>query len=54
MNQRKLGRYGPAVSAAGLGCMGMSTFYAGRDDEESVKTLHRAVGWVSHCSTLLT
>ena len=43
MNQRKLGRYGPAVSAVGLGCMGMSTFYAGRDDQESVKTLHRAV-----------
>jgi aryl-alcohol dehydrogenase-like predicted oxidoreductase len=43
MKTRKLGARGPEVSAIGLGCMGMSEFYAGRDEAESLATLDRAL-----------
>ena len=42
MNKRTLGSE-LEVSEIGLGCMGMSAFYSGRDDEESLKTIHRAL-----------
>jgi aryl-alcohol dehydrogenase-like predicted oxidoreductase len=42
MQIRKLGSQGLMASQLGLGCMGMSEFYGVRDDEESIKTLHRA------------
>ncbi|MDQ3631607.1 MAG: aldo/keto reductase, partial [Actinomycetota bacterium] len=44
MKTRTLGPDGPTVSALGLGCMGMSDFYGGRDDTESLRTLDRALG----------
>lgn len=43
METRKLGTQGLAVPALGLGCMGMSEFYSGRDEAESVATIHRAL-----------
>ena len=42
MIERKLGRGGLSVSAMGLGCMGMSEFYAPSqmDDAESIRVIH--------------
>ena len=42
MEKRTLGQ-GLEVSAMGLGCMGMSDFYGGRDDVEATATIHRAL-----------
>ncbi|MEM9008786.1 MAG: aldo/keto reductase [Cyanobacteria bacterium P01_F01_bin.86] len=42
MKTRKLGPE-LEVSAMGLGCMGMSEFYSGRDETEAIATLHRAL-----------
>ena len=43
MQTTSLGTQGLVVSRQGLGCMGMSDFYAGRDDAESIATIHRAL-----------
>jgi aryl-alcohol dehydrogenase-like predicted oxidoreductase len=42
MKTRKLGN-DLTVSAVGLGCMGMSFAYGASDENESIRTLHRAV-----------
>ena len=46
MQQRRLGKVGPEVSAIGLGLMGMSQSYGTadeRDERESIATIHRAI-----------
>lgn len=43
MQKRKLGRAGLEVSALGLGCMGMSEFYGGSDEQQSIATIERAL-----------
>lgn len=40
---RRLGKFGPTISALGLGCMGMSAFYGEPNDTESIATIHRAL-----------
>lgn len=43
MKYRKFGKTDEKLSAVGLGCMGMSFAYGPKDDDESVKTLNRAL-----------
>lgn len=43
MTTRKLGAQGPATSAIGLGCMGMSGMYGPADRAESIATIHAAL-----------
>src|SRR5437660_11446170 len=43
MHRRKLGKTGLEVAAVGLGCMGMSQSYGAGDDNESIRTLNRAL-----------
>jgi aryl-alcohol dehydrogenase-like predicted oxidoreductase len=43
MQKRELGKSGITVAEIGFGCMGMSEFYGPSDDEQSLRTLARAV-----------
>jgi aryl-alcohol dehydrogenase-like predicted oxidoreductase len=43
MKTRKLGQQGLEASAEGLGCMGMSEFYGQADEDEAIRTIHRAL-----------
>ena len=43
MRKVKLGSQGLNVSKIGLGCMGMSDFYAGRSEEGAIATINKAL-----------
>jgi aryl-alcohol dehydrogenase-like predicted oxidoreductase len=42
MKNKPLGSQGITASELGLGCMGMSDFYGGRNDDESIKVIQKA------------
>jgi aryl-alcohol dehydrogenase-like predicted oxidoreductase len=42
MKIKSLGTQGLTASEMGLGCMGMSDFYGSQNDDESIKTIHKA------------
>ncbi|HXB43651.1 MAG TPA: aldo/keto reductase [Puia sp.] len=43
MKIKSFGSQGLFASEIGLGCMGMSEFYGPHNDEDSIKTIHRAI-----------
>src|SRR5437764_1113685 len=43
MQMRQLNNTGVELFPIGLGCMGMSEFYGQRNDDESIKVIHRAI-----------
>ncbi|MDV2446687.1 aldo/keto reductase [Elizabethkingia anophelis] len=43
MNYKTLGKTGEQLSAIGLGCMGMSFAYGQADEQESIRTLYKAL-----------
>jgi aryl-alcohol dehydrogenase-like predicted oxidoreductase len=43
MRRRALGRQGLEVPPLGLGCMGMSEYFAKPDEEEGIATIHRSL-----------
>ncbi|MDV3981173.1 aldo/keto reductase [Elizabethkingia anophelis] len=43
MNYKTLGKTGEKLSAIGLGCMGMSFAYGQADEQESIRTLYKAL-----------
>jgi len=43
MNMKQLAKGSLEVSSIGLGCMGMSEFYGNINENESIKTIHRAI-----------
>jgi len=55
ISNRDIGSDGLALSAVGLGCMGMSQHYGPTDDDQSIATINRALELgVTHLDTAVT